>query len=222
MHTEFWLERWESGETGWHLPDAHPMLVAFWESLDVPAPAPVFVPLCGKTPDLAWLAARGHRVIGCELSRLAVESWFAEQAIEPDIAAVDGLVRYRGPGVELWCGDFFALQPRHLAGVAALYDRAALIALPAEQRVRYVGHLARLFPRPLPALVITLDYPQQQMDGPPFAVSAEELAGHFARTHSIETLADIDALAESPRFRERGVTMMRERAVRMRPMESIG
>lgn len=222
MHAEFWLERWKNGETGWHLPNAHPLLVEFWETLAVPPPAMVFLPLCGKTPDLAWLAARGHRVVGCELSRLAVESWFAEQGIEPDIAAVDELVRYRGAGVELWCGDFFALRPEYLAGVAALYDRAALIALPAEQRVRYVEHLTRLFPLPIPALVISLDYPQQQMDGPPFAISAEELSGHFTRTHRIDTLADIDALIDSPRFRERGVTVMRERAVRLIPMGPTG
>jgi thiopurine S-methyltransferase len=222
MHQEFWQERWRQGETGWHLPGVNALLERYWSRLAVEPPAAVFVPLCGKSRDLDWLAARGHSVIGCELSRLAVESWFADNALHPEVTEVGPFLRYRAGAVEIWCGDYFRLEADQLADAEAVYDRAALVALPPDLRERYTAHLRQLFPRPVPMFLIAFDYPQHEMEGPPFAVSADEVTEHFDSTHRIETVAVVDALADNPRFRERGLTSLRELAITLFPRRAPG
>ena len=70
--TECWVERWQEGRTGWHEPDGNDSLKKYWRA----AGRRVLVPLCGKTPDLAWLARLGNEVVGIELAEIAVETFF--------------------------------------------------------------------------------------------------------------------------------------------------
>jgi thiopurine S-methyltransferase len=103
MEPDFWFERWQRGEIGWHGAEFNRHLLDYWPLLGLPAGTRTFVPLCGKSLDLLWLAGRGERVLGVELSQLAVESFFAEQGLQPTVtASIAGLRRYRG---------FFRPQP---------------------------------------------------------------------------------------------------------------
>jgi thiopurine S-methyltransferase len=160
-------------------------------------------------------------VLGVELSRLAVEAFFAENGLVPSLtqAAPDGppLERFRADEIEILCGDFFDLRPQDLAGVGAVYDRASLIALPPETRPRYAAHLERLLPARVPRLLVTLEYDQSRMAGPPFSVPAEEVAALFGAEHRIDPVAELDCLDESPRFRERGLARLVERVYRLDP-----
>jgi len=106
----------------------------------------VFVPLCGKTEDLAWLASRGHRVVGVEWVESAVRAFFEERGLTPSVTQDKGLTRYEAQGVVVFAGDFFSVTPAHLGGATVLYDRAAMIALPAPMRERYVKQLRALMP----------------------------------------------------------------------------
>jgi thiopurine S-methyltransferase len=217
MDPDFWHRRWERGETGWHRDEIDRHLRELWPRLGLAAETKVLVPLCGKTLDLLWLAAQGHGVLGVELSWLAVDTFFAENGLTPEVTEDPPFRRYRADEIELLCGDFFALGPRHLAGVAAVYDRAALIALPPDLRIRYAVHMDALLPVQVPRLLITLEYDQAQMAGPPFAVHPDEVEALFSPRHRILPLADLDVLDESPGLRARGVSALKERVYRLEP-----
>ena len=217
MDPAFWLERWQQRQTGWHQDDINPHLQEHWPTLGIDRRASVFVPLCGKTRDLLWLASQGHPVIGVELSETAVSEYFAEQGLTPTVTDAAPFRRYQVDELTLLCGDFFDLTPAHLAGVGAIYDRAALIALPPEMRQRYVQHMASLFPNPIDCLLITLDYDQTAKAGPPFAVSPEEVERLYGMRYLIEQLAVIDVLEEWPHVRRGGLTALSEPVYWLKP-----
>jgi thiopurine S-methyltransferase len=212
MQPEFWHKKWDSGQIGFHLADVNPYLQRHWA---VPATARVLVPLCGKSLDLAWLAERGHQVLGIELSDKAIEDFFSEQQIQPLISEKGAFKVYHSESIELWCGDFFALTAGDVADCAALYDRAALIALPPPMRERYAAHLQQILPLGLQGLLITLDYDQAQMPGPPFAVGDAEVQRLLGDGWKLQVLEEQDVLAESGRFLQAGVTRLEERVYRV-------
>lgn len=215
MDTAFWHERWERGQIGFHQSDINPWLRRYWTALGVAPPARVFVPLCGASLDMAWLAGLGHEVVGIELSATAIARFFAEQGWQPE-RHEGPIPSWRAGGVALYEGDFFDLRASDLADVAAVYDRAALIALPPPMRPGYAEHLARILPDGTRGLLITLDYDQSEMKGPPFSVPADEVEGLLGGTFEIERLAREPALEANERFRERGLTALDELVFRMR------
>jgi thiopurine S-methyltransferase len=212
MHHEFWHERWRTGQIGFHQAQVHPFLARWWPQLGLPAAARVYVPLCGKSLDMVWLAERGHPVVGSELSALAVREFFAERGLSPSSAAQDGFVRHSAGPWELLAGDALALTPALLGRVAAAYDRAALVALPPELRREYAASLARLLPRGAPVLLVSFEYPQEMKGGPPFSVDAAEIRALFEPAFSVRQLERIDVLAASPKFAELGIPALHETA----------
>ena len=176
----------------------------------------VLVPLCGKSRDLAWLAGQGLQVLGVELSQRAVEDFFSEQGIEAERLEHGAFVRYRAGDVELWCGDFFQLSADDVADCAGLYDRAALIALPPEMRERYVAHLSTILPRGCAGVLVTMDYDQSQLDGPPFAVLDEEVQQLFGPRWQVREEAAQDILGQSWKFLQAGVGRLLERVYTLR------
>ncbi|MBK1722840.1 thiopurine S-methyltransferase [Thiocystis violacea] len=218
MDTEFWLERWRWREIGWHLDEINTHLQEHWPKLGLTPGTLVFVPLCGKTLDLIWLVSQGFRVIGVEISEIAVEEIFREHGLTPRITETLPFRRYQIDELTVLCGDFFDLTSEHLHDVGAVFDRASLIALPPELRSRYASQMNRLFPGGLDTLLVTLSYDQGQMTGPPFSVQSAEVEHLFSETYRIETLASFDALAESPQFRQRGLTALSEQVYRLAPL----
>jgi thiopurine S-methyltransferase len=221
MQPEFWHARWERGETGWHLDEINLHLRQHWQALGVARGARVLVPLCGKSPDLLWLAGEGYRVLGAEISPLAVEGFFADHGLAPVITDEPPFRRYRLDEMEILCGDFFDLTAAHLDGVSAVYDRASLIALPRDMRPRYASHLKALLAPRTRILLITLDYEQTEMAGPPFSVSEAEVQELLGERFDVHPLAAVDVWAENPRFRERGLTRLWERVYALRPFERM-
>ena len=211
MEPKFWQERWARNQIGFHLPEVNPYLQRHWSQLALVEGARVLVPLCGKSLDLMWLASHGLRVMGVELSEQAVEAFFSEQNLVPRITRRDAFTVYQTDLIEVWCGDFFALDAEALAGCTALYDRAALIALPPLMRAQYAEHLSRLLPSGCQGLLITLDYDQSQKAGPPFAVTDDEVKVLFGSDWTVKTLQEQDVLGESWKFVQEGVTRLDER-----------
>ena len=185
-----------------------PLLEQHWNVLALPASSRVFVPLAGKSLDMLWLAARGHRVLGVELSALAVAQFFAEQDLHPQSHDSRYGRHHVAGNIELICGDVFGLDAEILAGCAGVYDRAALIALPLPLRQRYVTQLHARLPVDCRGLLITLEYPQMQMDGPPFNVDEAEVRSLYGPRWGIDLLERRDILATQPRFRDDGVTAL--------------
>lgn len=210
MHSEFWHERWQQSQIGFHRSDTHPWLLEFWPTLQLPERSRVFVPLCGKSRDLVWLREQGHEVIGVELSPIAVEAFFEENGLTPVISETGRLKLYESDGIRLYCGDFFDLTSAELTGVAGCYDRAALVALPPELRERYVRHLAHILPASAAMLLIAFEYPEHEMAGPPFNVDGHEVERLFGNAADVRLLREIDILDQEPRFRAKGVTCLRE------------
>lgn len=208
MDQKFWLERWEKGETGWHRDEVHPELIARWPQLALPAKSRVFVPLCGASPDMAWLASQGHEVVGVELSRLAIEKFLARHRVKHIVMEEHGFRTYLGGRYQIWQGDLFALPDEALAGIDALYDRASLVALPADIRERYAHLLASRLAAGTPGLLISLAYDQREMNGPPFSVSAGAIDGLLAGDFDITTLSRNDVLDEG--MRKRGLSALEE------------
>ena len=217
MEPAFWHARWEAGQTGFHLNEVHPLLSEHWSSLGLAEAGTVFVPLCGKTRDLGWLAGQGHNVVGVELSPIAAAEFFADAGITPQVDAESGFQIFSGAGIRIYCGDFFELTRAQLGPVNAVYDRAALIALPAADRRRYATRLARLA-GDAPILLVTLDYAQRSMNGPPFAVADDEVFELFEGDYRVERLASKDVLDSEPKFAERGLTWLREQVFRLTPL----
>ena len=216
MQADFWHARWANNEIGFHLKDVNSRLVEYWPSLDVPKTSRVLVPLCGKSLDMCWLLAKGHEVMGVELSPKAVAEFFSEQGLAFTTHEQGAFTHYRADGLEIFCGDFFALQASDVADCHALYDRAALIALPAEMRERYVAHLNNILPKDCRGLLLTLEYPQEQMAGPPFSVADSEVRERFATNWELDLLHCADVLQQNQRFAERGASSLCERVYRLR------
>lgn len=216
MQPSFWIERWERNEIGFHQPQINPYLQAHWSALDAPSAAAVFVPMCGKSRDMQWLRKRGHLVIGAELSRVAVHDFFAALELEPQVTQQATLERWEADGYTIWCGDLFELRAADVADAGAVFDRASLIALPAEMREHYVQKMRDIVPLRAPTLLVSMTYPQSEMKGPPFSVNEAEIRRLYA-DHRIDTLDDIDVLPlpENARLRSRGLTQMSEQVYRL-------
>ena len=210
MEAEFWLERWQNGEIGFHQAAGNDLLGRHWPSLGLVRGSTVLVPLCGKSVDMAWLAAQGHTVIGVELSPLAAADFFREHGLAAQVRREGAFTVHTAGSISIWCGDFFALPDSVTRDVAAVYDRAALVALPRDLKSRYAGKLRALLPAGTPILLVALTYREEEMDGPPFSTPPEQVQGLFAATHEIATVESRDGLASSPALRQRGVSQLIE------------
>lgn len=215
MDSIYWQKRWKRGEIGWHQDRINSHLAEHWPRLGLADGAQVFVPLCGKARDLLWLAAQRYRVLGVEVSALAVDAFINENQLRAQRIQEGAFQRVVADEITLLIGDFFALEPEHLEGVSAVYDRASLIALPPDRRRAYSNKLEGLLDSGTLSLLITVDYDQDRMNGPPFAVSDHEVRGLFATEFRIEHLADHDVLAEEPHWRQRGLDALTERVYLM-------
>lgn len=188
MDPQFWHDRWQENRIGFHQDQPNRMLVAHIDRLALAEGSRVFLPLCGKTNDIAWLLARGHRVVGAELSAMAIDQLFADLGVEAESRDQGAFVRRTAPNLDILVGDIFEIDAAALGPVDAVFDRAALVALPPDMRPRYAAHLAAITGR-APQLLVTFEYDQSQMDGPPFSVPASEIESLYGDDYRIERVA---------------------------------
>ncbi|HEY4318872.1 MAG TPA: thiopurine S-methyltransferase [Herbaspirillum sp.] len=208
MEAEFWLERWRDGRTHFHQNAITPQLPRHWSALALPAGSRVLAPLCGKSLDMLWLARQGMRVLGVELAQIGVEQFFAENGLQAVIHESAMGRHYVAGDIEIICGDIFKLDAATLAGCDGIYDRAALIALPPPMRAPYVRHVYAQLPRHYRGLLVTLDYRQELMNGPPFSVPDDEVQALYRGHSEAVVLERSDILREEPKFAERGLTAL--------------
>ncbi|MBY0483503.1 thiopurine S-methyltransferase [Nitrosomonas sp.] len=187
MEASFWHQKWEQGDIGFHESEANPFLIEHFEALNLTKGSRIFLPLCGKTRDAAWLLACGYRVVCAELSELAIKELFKELGLEPEISKIGQLARYRAEDIEILVGDIFAVSAEYLGPISAIYDRAALVALPACIRKHYTSHLMNITGT-APQLLITYEYDQLLMDGPPFSVNQDEVKQHYGTSYQLESV----------------------------------
>ncbi len=220
MQDNFWHERWKNNEIAFHQNDINPLLQKYWPDFHLKKGATVFVPLCGKTLDMLWLAQNGFRVIGIELSSIAIKDFFDENNLKPATTNRNGFEIWQSDNIEILCGDFFHLKTRHLELADAVYDRASLIAFPQEMRNRYVEHLEKILPDKAETLLIILEYPQHEMNGPPFSVTGDEVKDLYETWQQVVQLRRNEILDKVPRFKEKGLTSLIESVYRLSPLVS--
>lgn len=193
MEANFWHEKWAKRQIAFHQGEANPLLLDNFARLALPPGSRVFVPLCGKTRDIAWLLAQGCRVCGAELVETAVVELFDELGVTPAITPERAGRRYHAPGIDIVVGDLFALSADALGAVDAVYDRAALVALPQAMRERYAAHLIALT-HAAPQLLVTYVYDQSLASGPPFSVSRDEVHRHYGDHYEVSLIASHDVV----------------------------
>jgi thiopurine S-methyltransferase len=215
MDKEFWLERWRTNQIGFHQTDFNARLTRYWPSLGVRRGACVFVPLCGKTRDMLWLAQQGHAVLGIELSTTAIEAFFAEAGAPYECRQRGVFGCYEAGRIGILNGDFFQLAPLDLSDVAAVFDRASLVALPPDVRRRYAEHLLTILPLGAQMLLLTIEYDQAGASGPPFAVHPDEVAALFGARCEVELLERTPAQQMPPRFQAQGISEASESTYRI-------
>lgn len=187
MKESFWRDKWAANEIGFHEGHPNDLLVRHIDSLDLAPGQRILLPLCGKTNDIAWLLAKGFRVAGIELVETAIQQLFDELGITPDITSVGQLKRYTAVDIDIFVGNIFDVDAEVMGTVDAVYDRAALVALPGDIRPQYASHLAGLTNR-ANQLLVSFDYDQQAMKGPPFSVPEKELTEIYGEFYNLELL----------------------------------
>lgn len=210
MDHEFWHDKWQRKEIGFHQESINQYLQSHWSELGLSRTDNVFVPLCGKTKDMFWIGERGHPVLGVELSDLACKDLFADANLTAKVHHSEDFTHYQHNDIDILCGDFFNLKRDHVSKIKAVYDRAALIALPAPMRQKYVAHLNNILPSHCKLLLVSLEYPQSEMQGPPFSVGNDEIKSLFSTTWDITTITENILGRDDPFSKRKGLSDMKE------------
>lgn len=208
MEPEFWNERWERGEIGFHEGRPNQLLEAHADLLK--GRERVLVPLSGKAVDLRFLAERGFEVVGVELVERAARAFFEEQGLKTEERREGEFLILKSGAISIYVGDFFGSSVELLGDFDAIYDRAAIVALPPELRARYAPKLRELARDGARMLVLTFLYDGEraQKIGPPFSVSEEELRRLYEGA-AIERLDSITHQA-AERLRHMGLESITE------------
>lgn len=206
MHQEFWHKKWETNDIGFHKPAAHQQLKNHFPKLNLAKGSSVLVPLCGKSQDLLWLEEQGYQVVGVEISKIAIESFFAEN----QRSFVQEGDCYRSKGLEIWCQDFFMLQKQRIHSCQAVYDRAALVALPAPMRNQYVQKITQEAQQNCQYLLVSFSYSQDKVEGPPFSVDRAMVEALYGEYFNIKHLDQTILEDLTPRMKAAGLKSFSE------------
>jgi len=200
-----WLEFWENNEINWHSDVVTQELEEYLGLLKLEPGDKVFFPLCGKSLDMTYMLKQGFSVIGVELSEIGIMQFFHENKLDFAISSVGEFDLYSAKNIEIYCGDFFSLTPKHLCDVKAVFDRKSLIALDQNLRQKYVKHLNDIISLGVRMLLITLHYPQHQMSGPPFSVDKSEVESLFSMTFKYQELKSFQDIENGSKLARSGV-----------------
>ena len=219
MELSYWHSRWNKGNVGFHMEDGYPALLRHWPKFEISNQATVLVPLCGKSVDLDIISRRVKRVVGVEISKKAIEEFFTERNLVPEMSSYSGYKIFKAANIELWEGDFFKLPEQRFADIDMIYDKASLVALPPPMRIKYAEKILTLSGEITKYLLHHFIYNSNEMEGPPFTVSETEIDNHFSSRFAITTLEDQNLdINNFKKFKRRGLsTKFRERFLLLSP-----
>lgn len=155
---EFWTGVFRDGSDAFTLPDANPNLVDVFERLqqakrkhmrlapDADPKINAFVPLCGRSLDLNYLAEQANsNVFGLDLIPAAMTQWGQENGGLRPLHATAKVSTYASvlyPNLRLIVADIFEFPAAALAGTFDLvWDRGGLTSIPDDLRPRYLSLL---------------------------------------------------------------------------------
>ena len=189
MNPDFWHARWSAGNTPWHQRAPNARLTAHFDALDLAPGDQVLVPLCGRALDMRWLLEHRFRVLGVELSEIAVRGFFADHGLRFRERDAAGFRIFDGDRVRILCGDVFRLT-----------------------QARYASLLARCLPPGASQLLLTLQYDTARMEGPPFSVDEARVRALYEARFAVERVASVAILDDEPHLRARGLDALTEHA----------
>jgi thiopurine S-methyltransferase len=187
MEADFWHKKWQLNEIGFHKTEANPLLVKYLDQLTLSKGDRILLPLCGKTLDIGWLLQQGFQVVGAELSGLAIEQLFEQLGLTPQVKLLGELKHYSAQNIDIFVGDIFAISRELLGHIDAIFDRAALVALPSEMRIQYAKHLIDITNN-APQILITFEYDTKGVSGPPHSISENEITAYYGANYQLKTL----------------------------------
>lgn len=215
MESDYWLQRWQVGNIGFHATEVNDQLKEIWPYLQIPQNTTVFAPLSGKSLDLVWLRQQGHPVVGVEISELACRQFFSDQHIAPEIAQTENFRVFKADGYTLYCGDFFEFSRNYLPENTCVFDRASLVAFPPEMRHSYAQKMDELMTNNATMLLISLRYSKDHMDGPPFSLETEDIRSLYSHSFQIQPLKSVNRIDMMEKFKERGLTEIWEETYKL-------
>ena len=187
---EFWHNRWSRQQTGWHKSEFNDLLIKYWPTINAHTNCEVVVPLCGKSLDMVWLAKQGHSVTGLEMVEQAVKTFFSENELEYNTIENSTYKIHSSEPYTIIQGNIFDIEAG-LLKADAWYDRAAMIAIEPSDRKAYVEQIRNQTNAGAAGLLITFAYPQEQMEGPPFALHDTHVYDLFSEGFEVECLEKI-------------------------------
>lgn len=204
-----WEDRWQEGRIYFHNDQPNKRLLKYFSYLHVPPHSHCLVPLCGKSLDMPWLASKGQKITGIELSSIAIKDFFKENHLTPkNLPINEKLLSYSTESYSLIQGDLFDLQPSMIPKVDWIYDRAALVAIPPQDQKQYATHLSSFLSKGKKVFLISFEYDQKEMEGPPFSATEDSIHKFFSPMFSIQKLDKENALDQEPRFKGKGLTSL--------------
>ena len=213
-----WHSHWTKKSPGFHEGRVNAYLQQYLPVFRLQPGDTIFMPLCGKAVDILWLSEQGFKVVGIELSQVAVESFFQESGLEITQRETGKLMLYEAPNIALYQGDFMHLKPQTLSACKLVYDRASIVAIESFNRAAYKKKMLELVPASTPMLMVTLSYDQNQMKGPPFSVPVDEITKLYLPEYQVKMLQSCEQIDERPRWKERGLESLIESALRLIPL----
>ncbi len=208
-----WHSHWTNARPGFHEGRVNPYLQQFFPRFDLQQGGGIFLPLCGKAVDMLWLSEQGFNVIGVELSKVAVESFFEESGLEYECRKTPEFTVYSTAGITIYQGDFMSLESTQLASCKLVYDRASIVAIESFNRAAYKAKMLELIPLATPMLVVVLDYDQSRMSGPPFSVPVQEVIELYQPEYEVELLQSSELIEVQPHWKGRGLDSLIESAL---------
>lgn len=206
MELSYWRSKWRKGHIGFHMKNGYPGLEKHWDSITVKNNFSVFVPLCGKSKDLIWLSKHCKLVVGVEISERAIHQFFKENSLVAETSTFAEFTIHRAENIEIWNGDFFKLPKHKLPSFDLMYDRASLVALPPDMRKEYVAKILNLISEHTQILLQLFYYRQEEMPGPPFSVSPDEVKTLFGEHFDLQVLEKNDLNVDYyKKFQNRGL-----------------
>lgn len=188
MELSYWQSKWRKGHIGFHMKNGHPGLAKYWDSVSFDSNPVALVPLCGKSKDLLFLSDHCEKVIGVEISEIAIQEFLSENNFTSKKKTFADFTIYQTKNIEIWQGDFFKLPSHKISSPGLIYDRAALVALPPKMREVYAEKIIELASPHTKIFLQIFEYPQHEMNGPPFSVSVKEVEKFFGKKFSIQIL----------------------------------
>jgi thiopurine S-methyltransferase len=206
MELSYWISRWNKEKTGFHMQNGYPGLEKYWPAIDIPSGSTVMVPLCGKSLDMMWLSKKVDLVIGVEISQKAVGQFFKDNQLDVKRYKYAGFNVYRSGNIEIWCGDFIKLPENKIPDISLIYDKASLTALPQSMRRKYADKMKSFIQNDTKLLLHLFDYPQEEMNGPPFSITPGEVQNLYSEKLRVTLLEKNQlSLNDYQKFMKRGL-----------------